>query len=150
MLLHTGILSSTPRTHQIDHDLSIHLYTYSRSSIVVPKPAVVRGCAGYAYRCSADPLCGLLHGRFTGHEPDPRVGSGSFSKNHGSGRVGSGRFGSGSFQSLTGSGRVTLPRPDRTRLNPRGLTRPVSSPALLHGSHRATRAINYLYYHQYK
>ena len=58
-------------------------------------------------------------GLFTGHDPNPRVGSGIFvasSDRVGLGRVGSDRVGSGQevFKPSHGSGRVTLVPPDPT------------------------------------
>ena len=61
-----------------------------------------------------------------GHDVEMRRKNGSQrvrkkSKSHGSGRV-------KRFSNSHGSGRVTLTRPNPTRPDPRGLTRPVNSP----------------------
>ena len=50
-------------------------------------------------------------------------------------RVGLGRVGSGGFHTLRGRAGMLLPappRPDPTRSDPRGLTRPANSPAYHH------------------
>ena len=67
---------------------------------------------------------------FTVHDPNPRVGLGSFRNL--TGRVGLDRAADRvrRFLKLTriGSGRVTLTRPDPTLSDPRGLIQPVNSP----------------------